>query len=577
MSFVLVSPDILQTVEPDLARIGSALTAGSAAAALPTTQLAAAAADEVSAAIAALFGTHGLQYQAAAVQAASYYEEFVGALGATAASYAGTEAAAAQGLAGLDSVLNPAIAKGFQGLVYGPIHTAGDAWIAGPLGQTLDPIINAPTTLLFGRGLIGHGAAGTAANPTGGAGGILFGDGGTGYSPTVGNVAGGNGGNAGLIGNGGAGGAGFGAGIGGTGGVGGWLMGNGGPGGAGGAGGAGGQALFFGNGGAAGTGGFAGRGGLFIGVPGAGAVPTGGPNTLIQIDFVRHAQSIANAAGWIDTAVPGVGLTASGQQQAATIAGVLAPSNQYAGIFASELMRTQQTAMALTPNPVILPGLNEINGGIFEGMQQYGPGGLLYLVGPVAWTLGFPLVPMLAPGSTNVNGIVFNNAFTQSVQTMYNTAMGNPIVSPATGHITDVAYSSAFTIEVGTLMNVNNPNPLLLLTHQLNNTSVVVVQGDPKGGWNLVSWDGVPVGPANLPTKLFVDFRNLIVPPQVAAWNAWEGLISGDPTTFATAVRDGIEGVGTATVNFPLAVAEDFVDSLSHPSLSDLTGLPIPV
>ena len=67
------------------------------------------------------------------------------------------------------------------------------------------------------------------------------------------------------------------------------------------------------------------------------------------------------------------------------------------------------------------------------------------------------------------------------------------------------------------------------------------------------------------------------MPPPVAAWNAFAGLLSGDPTTFAIAVRDGLEGVGTATANFPLAVAEDFIDSLMHPSLSDLTGLPVPV
>ena len=573
MSYVTTAPGLLTTAATDLAQIGEALRAGNLGAVLPTTELAAAAADEVSAAVAALFGTHGSQYQAAAVEAASYYEQFVQNLGVAAASYSGAEAAAAAALDGLDS----AVANGFQNLVYGPIHLAGDAWIASPLGQALDPIINTPTTLLFGRGLIGHGVAGTAAHPTGGAGGFLFGDGGTGYSPTAGVTPGGTGGNAGLIGNGGAGGAGFGGAIGGTGGVGGWLMGNGGLGGVGGTGGSGGQALFFGNGGAAAGGGFAGRGGLFVGVPGAGVLPTAGPGTLIQIDFVRHAQSIANAQGWIDTAVPGVALTALGQQQAQAIANVLAPPNNYAGIFASELLRTQQTASYLTANPQILAGLNEINAGIFEGLPQISPAGILYLIGPVAWTLGFPLVPMLAPGSTNVNGIVFNNAFTQSVQTMYNTAMGNPVVSPVTGHITEAAYSSAFTIEVGTLMNVNNPNPLLLLTHQLNNTSVVVMQGDPKGGWNLVSWDGVPVGPANLPTKLFVDFRNLIVPPQVAAWNAFAGLLSGDPTTFAIAVRDGLEGVGTATANFPLAVAEDFIDSLMHPSLSDLTGLPVPV
>jgi len=572
MSYVTTAPGLLTTAATDLAQIGEALRAGNFGAMLPTTELAAAAADEVSAAIAALFGTHGLKYQAAAVQAASYYEQFLQNLGVAATSYTGAEAAAADALGALDSV----VANGFQTL-YGPIHTAGDLWIASPLGQTLDPVINAPTTLLFGRGLIGHGAPGTAAHPTGGNGGILFGDGGTGYSPTAGNVAGGNGGNAGFIGNGGAGGVGFGTGAGGTGGVGGWLMGNGGLGGAGATGGSGGQALFFGNGGAAAPGGFAGRGGLFVGVSGTGALPTAGPGTLIQIDFVRHAQSIANAQGWIDTAVPGVSLTALGQQQAQAIANVLQPQANYAGIFSSELLRTQQTASYLTANPQILAGLNEINAGIYEGLPQISPAGILYLMGPIAWTLGFPLMPMLAPGSTDINGIVFNNAFNQSMQTMYNTAMANPIVSPVTGHITDVAYSSAFTIEVGTLMNVNNPNPLLLLTHQLNNTSVVVVQGDPQGGWNLVSWDGVPVGPANLPTKLFVDVRNLIVPPQVAVWNAVGGLLSGDPTTFAIALRDGIESVGTATANFPLAVAEDFIDSLTHPSVSGLTGLPVPV
>lgn len=568
MSFVLVAPDILQAAASDLAQIGSALSAGNVAAAIPTTGLAAAAADEVSAAIAALFGAHAQEYQAAAAQAATYHQQFMLALSGAATSYAGAEAT-------IVTTVQAAVSNGFQTAVYGPVHAAGQAWIGSPFGEALDPTINAPTNLLFGRGLIGNGAAGTAAHPTGGAGGILFGDGGIGYAPTAGNVAGGYGGNAGLIGNGGAGGAGFGAGTGGTGGAGGWLMGNGGTGGAGGAGGAGGQALFFGDGGAAGTGGVGGRGGLFIGVPGAGAVPTGGPGTLIQIDFVRHAQSIANAAGWIDTAVPGVGLTPLGGMQALARANELFPQGPYAGIFASELLRTQQTAMALTANPQILPGLNEINAGIFEGMQQISPAGLLYLVGPLAWTFGFPLVPMLAPGSTNFNGVVFNRAFTESMQTMYNTAMGNPVVSPTTGHITDVAYSSAFTIEVGTLMNVNNPNPLLFFTHQLNNTSVVVVQGDPKGGWNLVSWDGVPVGPANLPTKLFVDVRNLIVPPQVAVWNAWEGLLSGDPTTFVSAVRDGIEQVGTATVDFPAAVVEDLIDSLSHPSIGELTGLPV--
>ncbi|SON60583.1 PE-PGRS family protein PE_PGRS11 [Mycobacterium simulans] len=560
MSFVLVAPETLATAAADAAQIGSAVRAGNLAAVIPTTEVAAAAADEVSAAIAALFGTHAQQYQAAAAQAATYHAQFLRTLSAAAASYAGAEATIA-------TSMGAATSDGFQTFVYGPIHTAGESWISSPVGQALDPIINAPTTVLFGRGLIGNGAPGTAANPNGGAGGILFGDGGAGYTPTggMGSVAGGSGGNAGLIGNGGAGGAGFGGGTGGAGGTGGWLMGNGGMGGVGGAGGTGGQAIFFGNGGAGGGGGIGGRGGLFIGIPGAGWLPdTGGAGQSIVIDFVRHGQTASNAAGLIDTNAPGPPLSALGQQQAQAIANVLAPKGAFAGLFDSQLIRTQETGAPLGAmlgmNVQVMPGLNEISAGVFDGLPQISPAGLLYLVGPIAWTLGFPLVPMLTPGSTTVNGVVFDQGFTNALQTIYGTAMTNPVVG-ADGKITGVAYSSAFTIEVGTLMNVNNPDPLLL-AHTLPNTGTVVVEGNPHDGWTLVSWDGRPVPPASLPTALFVDVRNLITAPQYATWNIFESLFTGDPTAVAIAIRDGIERVGTATVNFPFAVAEDVAHAL---------------
>lgn len=555
MSFLVLAPDMLQSAATDIAQIADVVRTGNLAALLSTTPLAAGA-DEVSAAIASLFGAHANEYQAAAAQAAMYHEQFVSVLTGSAASYADAEAT-------IVTSLQAAASNGFQTSVYGPIHAAGQAWIVSPFGEALDPIVNAPTNMLLGRALIGNGAAGTAAKPTGGAGGILFGDGGAGYTAGVG--PGGNGGNAGLIGNGGFGGAGFGGSTGGMGGAGGWLMGNGGMGGVGGAGGTGGQALFFGNGGAGGSGGLGGRAGLFIGEPGAGWIGnTGGAGQPVVIDFVRHAQSVANAAGWIDTAVPGVSLTAMGQQQALARATELFGQGPYAGIFASELMRTQQTAGALTgmypmTTAQILPGLNEINAGLFEGMQQISPGGILYLVGPLAWAFGFPLAPMLAPFSADPNGVFFFREFGGAMQTIYNHALTNPVV--VNGKITEVAYSSAFTIETGTLMTVNNPDPLLFFTHQLGNTSVVVVEGDPRGGWNLVSWDGVPVGPANLPTALFVDVRNLITAPQFAAFDIGSALLTGDPTAFVSAVRDGIEQVGTAVVNFPIAVAQDVADA----------------
>ncbi|WP_442407855.1 hypothetical protein [Mycobacterium sp.] len=207
-----------------------------------------------------------------------------------------------------------------------------------------------------------------------------------------------------------------------------------------------------------------------------------------------------------------------------------------------------------------LPGLNEINAGIFEGKGQI-PAGLLYIVGPIAWTHGLPLAAMLIPGSTNPNGVVFYQGFNSALETMYNTAMANPVVA-ADGQITDVAYSSELAIEVGTLMSVNNPEPLLMLTHPLPNTGVVVVDGSPQGGWTMESWDGTPVPPASLPTSLFVDVRNLITAPQFASYDVLQALLTGDPATIVNAVRYGVVQVGTAAIEFPFTVTQSLIDAL---------------
>ncbi|OBI56909.1 PE domain-containing protein [Mycobacterium sp. E796] len=432
MSSVLVVPEILETAAADVARIGSDVTAGNLAAAFPTTQLAAAGGDEVSAAIAALFGAHAQDYQAAAARATTYYEQFVRNLSAAAASYTATEAVNA---ASLSSEL--------QTFLNAPLSTITGAWANSPFGSAID------------------------------------------------------------------------------------------------------QALFG----------------------------TGGNQQSIVIDFVRHGQSVGNAANLIDTAVPGLPLTPLGVQQATAIGTALGPQANFAGVFESQLTRVQQTAFFAGMNNVpILAGLNEISAGVFDGAPDISPQGLLYLVAPLAWTLGFPIVPMLGPGSAHINGIVFDQGFTNAMQTMYGTAMMHPVVNPANGQITDVAFSSEFAIEVGTLMNVNNPNPLLMLTHPLPNTGVVVVQGSPQGGWSLVSWDGVPVGPATLPTKLFVDVRDLITAPQFAAWNSLTALGTGDPATIVGAVQNGVDEVAAATVHFPVAVGRDLVHAVTNTSVSGLTS-----
>ncbi|ORC07244.1 PE family protein, partial [Mycobacterium persicum] len=178
MSFVIAAPDTVASAASDLATIGSTIGAANGAAAAPTTNLLAAAEDEVSAAIAAFFGAHAQAYQTLSAQAQAFHQQFVQALNAGAASYASAEAAN-----------------------------------VSPLQQLLNAI-NAPVQNLTGRPLIGNGANGApGTGQNGGDAGWLIGNGGNGgsgaMSGTGTGLPGGNGGAGGLLfGTGGAGGAG---------------------------------------------------------------------------------------------------------------------------------------------------------------------------------------------------------------------------------------------------------------------------------------------------------------------------------------------------------------------------------
>src|SRR6516162_10093614 len=131
MSFVIAAPEFVTAAASDLASLGSTISSANAAAAIPTTGVLAAAEDEVSAAIAALFSAHGQGFQALSAQAAAFHDQFVRTLTAGAGSYVSAEA------------------------------TNVAAFTANPaqtLQQDLLTAINAPILTLTGRPLIGNGA-----------------------------------------------------------------------------------------------------------------------------------------------------------------------------------------------------------------------------------------------------------------------------------------------------------------------------------------------------------------------------------------------------------------------------------
>jgi hypothetical protein len=175
-SFVTANAGLLAAAATDLTVIGDAVEAARVAAAGSTTQVLSAGGDEVSAAIAQLFGTYARDYQALSAQAAAFHEQFIAVLTGAGAAYAVAEAANAN-----------------------PLQT---------LEQDVLGVVNAPTEWLLGRPLIGDGANGApGTGQNGAAGGLLWGNGGNGGSGAPGQ-AGGRGGDAGLVGHGGNGGTG---------------------------------------------------------------------------------------------------------------------------------------------------------------------------------------------------------------------------------------------------------------------------------------------------------------------------------------------------------------------------------
>ena len=135
MSYVNAAPEMMTAAATDLAAIGSTLDAAHLTAATSTTQVLAAAGDEVSAAIAGLFSTHGQQFRALSAQAASFHAQFVQAFNNAGNAYAAAEAANMSPLA--------AVVQGAQSLA-----------------------VFSPVTAATGRPLIGNGANATTPGAT---------------------------------------------------------------------------------------------------------------------------------------------------------------------------------------------------------------------------------------------------------------------------------------------------------------------------------------------------------------------------------------------------------------------------
>ncbi|WP_237569860.1 histidine phosphatase family protein [Mycolicibacterium lacusdiani] len=200
----------------------------------------------------------------------------------------------------------------------------------------------------------------------------------------------------------------------------------------------------------------------------------------VTITFVRHAESAGNASGIIDTTVPGPSITPKGERQAKEVAVELTRTPDD-GIYASSMIRTQQTAQPLADQLglpiVVLDGLREIEAGDLEGRPAIAAIGSYYQ--PIRqWLAGDRTARI--PGS--IDGNEFDARFDQAVDVVYGSGQQQPVV-----------YSHGAAIATWTLLNVTDPPLELAESQPLPNTGRVVVRGNPDDGWRLVEWDGTKV------------------------------------------------------------------------------------
>ncbi len=135
MSFTSVNADLVAAAATHLENIGASISGANATAAALTTELVPAAEDEVSAAIASVFGTCAQDFYGLAAQAAAFHNGFLQALNASVGSYVAAESANAAAV----------------------LQTAR---------QDLAGVVNAPAEALLGRPLIATGTGTPTAAQT---------------------------------------------------------------------------------------------------------------------------------------------------------------------------------------------------------------------------------------------------------------------------------------------------------------------------------------------------------------------------------------------------------------------------
>lgn len=194
----------------------------------------------------------------------------------------------------------------------------------------------------------------------------------------------------------------------------------------------------------------------------------------MRLILIRHGRTPSNTSFVLDTAFPGADLDETGRQQAESLVERLA-DEPIEALYVSNLTRTQQTAAPLAADrglvPAILPGLREIS----AGDDELSIDSTRYVDTLLKWHAGE--LDARLPGGEDSNEFFarYDDAIAQIA---------------AAGHRVAALVSHGAALRVWASARVDGFAVSLGSAH-LDNTGVLIVEGSPAEGWQLLSLDGV--------------------------------------------------------------------------------------
>ena len=205
----------------------------------------------------------------------------------------------------------------------------------------------------------------------------------------------------------------------------------------------------------------------------------------MRLILVRHGQSPSNITRSIDTTVPGPRLTELGVEQAEALPESLR-DQPIDAIYASTMTRAQMTAEPLARvrglAVQVRDGLREITAGELEMRNDDGAIDL-YLSTAFAWPAG-DLERRMPGGENGVESF----------------ARFDAVVAEAAAATRGVAclVSHGAVIRMWVAGRSDNVDAAFVAANPLQNTGLIVLDGDPDKGWHVESWtdyivDGLPV------------------------------------------------------------------------------------